>query len=260
MKCSDVVRILEQHSAPYYAEDWDNVGLLAGRKEKEVSSVFVALDASEEWIDEAIRLGCDMIVTHHPMIFRAVKRVTDEDFIGRRIVKLLRYDLCYYAMHTNFDVMGMADAAADELNLSDRKVLDVTYEDDLSTEGIGRTGLLPSPMTLAECAAFVKKAFDVPDVRVYGPPEKEVRRVAVCPGSGGSMTDKAIEQQADVLITGDISYHTGIDAVEQGLSIIDAGHYGIEKLFIPYMREFMKRELKGLAVHTAQIREPFVTL
>ncbi len=74
------------------------------------------------------------------------------------------------------------------------------------------------------------------------------------------MTDKAIEQQADVLITGDISYHTGIDAVEQGLSIIDAGHYGIEKLFIPYMREFMKRELKGLAVHTAQIREPFVTL
>ena len=145
MKCSDVMKVLEQHSATHYAEDWDIVGLLAGRRDREVSSVFVALDATEELIDEAIRLSCDMIVTHHPMIFRAMKRVTDEDFIGRRIVKLLRYDLCYYAMHTNFDVMGMADAAADELRLSERRVLDVTYEDELSREGIigtkrGRAG------------------------------------------------------------------------------------------------------------------------
>lgn len=260
MKCSDVMKVLEQHSATHYAEDWDNVGLLAGRRDREVSSVFVALDATEELIDEAIRLSCDMIVTHHPMIFRAMKRVTDEDFIGRRVVKLLRYDLCYYAMHTNFDVMGMADAAADELRLSERRVLDVTYEDELSTEGIGRTGRLPSPMKLAECASFVKKAFGVPDVRVYGPLEKEVSRVAVCPGSGGSMVAQAMAQEADVFITGDISYHTGIDAMEQGLAIIDAGHYGIEKLFIPYMRDFMKRELKELTVHTASIREPFVTL
>lgn len=260
MNLNDVIEVLERHSAPHFAEDWDNVGLLAGRRDKDVSSVFVALDATEEVIDEAIRLQCDLIVTHHPMIFSAMKRVTDEDFIGRRVVKLLRYDISYYAMHTNFDVMGMADAAADELQLSDRKVLYVTYEDDLSTEGIGRTGLLPSGMNLSGCASFVKKAFDVPDVRVYGDPEKQVERVAVCPGSGRGMVKEALEQRADVLITGDIDYHTGIDAVEQGLCVIDAGHYGIEKLFIPYMRDFMKRELKSLAVHTAKIKEPFVTL
>ena len=260
MKLNDVIEVLERHSAPHYAEDWDNVGLLAGRRDKEVSSVYVALDATEDNIDEAIRLKCDLLLTHHPMIFHAMKRVTDEDFIGRRVVKLLRYDISYYAMHTNFDVMGMADAAADELQLSDRKVLSVTYEDELSTEGIGRTGRLPSPMKLADCASFVKQAFDVPDVRVYGPLETSVQRVAVCPGSGRSMVKEALQLNADVLITGDIDYHTGIDALEQGLFVIDAGHYGVEKLFIPYMRDFMKRELKQLAVHTAQVKEPFVTL
>ncbi|MBQ6733511.1 MAG: Nif3-like dinuclear metal center hexameric protein [Lachnospiraceae bacterium] len=260
MRCSEIIERLEQLSPPSLAEDWDNVGLLAGRREKEVSSVYVSLDASEELIDEAIRLEADMIVTHHPMIFKAIKRATDEDFIGARIVKLLRYDISYYAMHTNFDVMGMADAAADNLQLTERKVLDVTFEDELSTEGIGRTGRLPVPMKLKDCATLVKSAFDVPDVRVYGDLERTVELVALCPGSGGSMISHALSQKAEVLITGDISYHTGIDAVAQGLCIIDAGHYGIEKLFIPYMRDFLHRELPSLTVHTARVKEPYVTI
>ena len=260
MKCSEIIEHLEQHSPPSLAEDWDNVGLLAGRREKEVSSVFVSLDASDELIDEAIRLEADMIITHHPMLFRAIKRATDEDFIGARLVKLLRYDISYYAMHTNFDVMGMADAAADNLQLTERKVLDVTFEDELSTEGIGRTGRLPVAMPLKDCATLVKSAFDVPDVRVYGDLERTVETVALCPGSGRSMIPHALAQKTEVLITGDIDYHTGIDAVAQGLCIIDAGHYGIEKLFIPYMRDFLHRELPALTVHTAGIKEPYVTI
>ncbi|MBR0092864.1 MAG: Nif3-like dinuclear metal center hexameric protein [Lachnospiraceae bacterium] len=260
MRCSEIIERLELHSPPSFAEDWDNVGLLAGRREKEVSSVFVSLDAGSEQIDEAIRLKADMIITHHPMIFKAIKRATDEDFIGERIVKLLRYDISYYAMHTNFDVMGMADAAADNLQLTQRKVLDVTFEDELSTEGIGRTGRLPVAMPLRECAMLTKSAFDVPDVRVYGDTEKQVELVALCPGSGRSMIAPSLAQHCDVLITGDIDYHTGIDAVAQGLCIIDAGHYGIEKLFIPYMRDFLHRELPTLTVHTARVKEPYVTI
>ena len=256
----DFIKMMSEMLPVRLAEEWDNVGLLVGRRDREVTSVFVALDATEAVIDEAIRLQCDLIVTHHPLLFKALKRITDEDFTGRRIVKLLRYDIGCYAMHTNFDVMGMADAAADELQLSGRSVLAVTYEDELSTEGIGRTGVLPSPMKLSECAAFVKSAFDIPDVRVYGPLDKTLERVAVCPGSGKSMVRAALEQKAEVLITGDIDYHTGIDALEQGLCVIDAGHYGIEKLFIPYLRDFMKRELKTLTVHTAREKESFVTL
>lgn len=260
MRLGDIIARLEQLSPPSYAEDWDNVGLLVGRRDKEVSTVYIALDAEKELIEEAIRLQADLILTHHPMIFRAIKRVSDDDFIGERIVKLLRYDISYYAMHTNFDVMGMADAAADALQLTERRVLDVTFEDELSEEGIGRTGRLPAPMELKACAQLVKSAFDVPDVRVYGDLSRLTETVAVCPGSGKSVIDTAIKKKTDVLITGDIDYHEAIDAVAQGLAIIDAGHYGIEKLFIPYMRDYLTRELPTLNIHTARVKEPFVTL
>ena len=109
MRCSEIIACLEQLSPPSFAEEWDNVGLLVGRKEKEVSTVFIALDATEENIHAAIRAEADLLITHHPMIFHSIKKVTDEDYTGRRIVKLLRYDISYYAMHTNFDVMGMAE-------------------------------------------------------------------------------------------------------------------------------------------------------
>ncbi|MBR0164711.1 MAG: Nif3-like dinuclear metal center hexameric protein [Lachnospiraceae bacterium] len=260
MNCADIIERLEQLSPLHYAEEWDNVGLLLGRRQKEVTSVFVALDATMEVIDEAIRLESDMIVTHHPMIFRAIKRASDDDFIGARIVKLLRYDISYYAMHTNFDVMGMADAAADALQLTGRQVLDVTFEDDISKEGIGRLGLLPDVMSLKELAMFVKSAFDVSDVRVYGDLERKTEKIALCPGSGKSVIGQSLKEAADVLVTGDIDYHEGIDAVAQGLCIIDAGHYGIEKLFIPYMRDFLHRELPQITVHTAERKDPFVTL
>ena len=260
MRCSEIIGILEQYSPRSYAESWDNVGLLVGRREKEVSSVMITLDATKEVIEEAIRLEADMIVSHHPMIFSALKQVTDDDFLGERIVRLLRYDISVYAMHTNFDVMGMADAAADDLQLSKRSVLQVTFEEDGVTEGIGRTGTLSHAMKLSECASFVKSVFDIPDVRVYGDLTKEINTVAVCPGAGGSMIEEALSQKCDVLITGDINYHTGIDAVAQGLCIIDAGHYGIEKLFIPYMRDFIKREIPSIKIYTAEIKEPFVTL
>ena len=260
MRCSEIIDRLEQYSPHTFAESWDNVGLLAGRREKEVSSVMLTLDATKEVIEEAIRLEADMIISHHPMIFSPIKQVTDDDFVGERIVKLLRYDISYYAMHTNFDVMGMADAAADDLQLSDRHVLLVTFEEDGATEGIGRTGTLPQTMKLSECASFVKSVFRIPDVRVYGKLDREITTVAVCPGSGGGVTKQAIDLQCDVLITGDINYHTGIDAVAQGLCIIDAGHYGIEKLFIPYMRDFIKREIPSIKIYTAEIKEPFVTL
>lgn len=260
MRCSEIIACLEQLSPPSFAEEWDNVGLLVGRKEKEVSTVFIALDATEENIHAAIRAEADLLITHHPMIFHSIKKVTDEDYTGRRIVKLLRYDISYYAMHTNFDVMGMADAAADDLKLNKREVLLVTFEDDLSKEGIGRIGFLDHPVSLKEMGEIVKEAFHLPDVRIYGDLSKTVRKVAICPGSGGSVIPAARKGQADVLITGDLDYHESIDAVEEGLCLMDAGHYGIEKLFISYMNDFLKRELPDLQVKTAPLKEPFTTV
>ena len=255
--CSIIMESLEQLSAPSFAESWDNVGLLAGRRDKMVHKICIALDATDEVIEEAAAKGADLLLTHHPLIFSAIKRVNTDDFTGRRIVKLLQSDISYYAMHTNFDVMGMADAAADEMRLKERQVLDITYEDEISKEGIGRYGKLPQVMTLEECASYVKEIFHLESVKIYGEPDCAVECAAISPGSGKSMIKPAVAVGAEVLVTGDIEHHEGLDAMAQGLMIIDAGHYGIEKIFVPYMTEYLKREFPRLEVFAAKEKNPF---
>lgn len=257
MKCYEIMEYLEEVAPKSFAESWDNVGLLCGREEKEVSSVYIALDATGEVIEEARRVGADLLLTHHPMIFKPLKQISGNHFIGEKILTLAESGMCYYAMHTNFDVMGMADAVAEQLGLQERKVLTVTYEDDLSKEGIGRVGALPMPMTLAECAEYVKNRCHIGQVKVYGMPAETIVMAAVCPGSGKSCIEDAIRAGADVLITGDIDHHEGIDSVGQGLAIIDAGHYGLEKIFVPYMEEYCKKKLADVKIYTAAEKEPF---
>lgn len=257
MRCADVIRKLEELSPLAYAESWDNPGLLAGRADKEIKRIYIAVDATTEAIAEAESVGADMLLTHHPLIFKGIKKVNSEDFIGRRILTLLQADMCYYAMHTNFDVMGMADAAADELKLQNREVLDITFEDDIAKEGFGRLGDLPYPMTVDECAAYVKERFHLQAVKVFGQGSQQLVRAAISPGSGKSMIAPAIGKGADVLITGDIDHHEGIDAVEQGMAVIDAGHYGLEKIFVPYLQEYLKRETEGIEIITQGKADPF---
>lgn len=257
MKCYEIMECLEEVSPKSFAESWDNVGLLCGREEKEVASLYIALDATKDVIEEAKKVGADMLLTHHPMIFKPLKQVSGGHFIGDKILTLAESGICYYAMHTNFDVMGMADAVAEQLGLEDRKVLSVTYEDELSKEGLGRIGALPMPMTLAECAEYVKNRCKIEQVKVYGMPAETIVMAAVCPGSGKTCIEDAIRLGADVLITGDIDHHEGIDSVEQGLAIIDAGHYGLEKIFVPYMEEYCKRKLTGVKIYTAPEKNPF---
>ena len=124
-------------------------------------------------------------------------------------------------------------------------------------EGIGRIGVLPHAMNLAECAQYIKSSCRIEHVKVFGNPTDTVIMAAVCPGSGKSCIEDAIAMGADVLITGDIDHHEGIDAVERGLSIIDAGHYGLEKIFVPYMEEYCKRKLPGIQVYAAPEQNPF---
>ncbi len=260
MKCYEVMERLEELSPTMYAEDWDNVGLLVGRREKDVRKLYIALDATDEVIEEAVKLQADMLVTHHPLIFASLKKIQSDDYIGRRILRLARHDIAYYAMHTNFDIMGMADAAADEIGLKKREVLEITYEDDIAKEGIGRRGKLPHIMTLAECAEHVKKCFRLEHVKVFGDLEATVENAAISPGAGKSVVQDAVKAKADVLITGDIDHHTGIDANAQGLFIIDAGHYGIEKIFIAYIREYIQRELPEMTVYVHPLSAPYVIL
>ena len=260
MRCSEIIKRLEILTPSAFAKDWDNVGLLAGRSTKEIKKIFLAVDATDEVIEAAIDARADMLLTHHPLIFTPIKSITDEDFIGRRVLRLLQADICYYAMHTNFDVLGMADAAADEMLLQNKQVLEITYEDEFSKEGIGRYGRLPEVMTLAECASYVKEIFHLQTVRVYGEPDEQLEIAAISPGSAKSVIPYAVKAGVDVLISGDIDHHMGIDLIAQNIAVIDAGHYGLEKLFIPYMQDYFTETLPEMIIEAAGEKSPFTVI
>ena len=230
MLCKDVMYEIEKEYPLNYALSWDNVGLLVGRDDKEVKRIYIALDATDEVIDEAVRTGADMLITHHPMIFSPIKR--------------------------------MADLSGDKMNMKNAEILEVTAEGDIGKEdepeGIGRVSDLETPMTLRECCEDVKSAFHLGAVKVFGNLEEKVKRIAICPGSGKSVIQAALDKNADVLITGDIGHHEGIDAVAQGLAIIDGGHYGIEHIFIEDMRQYLEKHLSEVEIVAAPISHPFL--
>ena len=257
MLCREIIQVIEATYPPDAALDFDNVGLLAGRAEKEINRIYLALDATEHVIESAERAGADMLITHHPLIFTPLKHITDEDFIGRRIVRLIQSDIPYYAMHTNYDVLGMADLAGNILDIRDARVLDVTTADGEKEQGIGRIGNLEKPMTLSECCVHVKHKLKLGSLKVFGDMDRTVYRIAVSPGSGKTAIPAAIEKGADVLVTGDIGHHEGLDAVAQGLAVIDAGHYGTEYIFMDDMKRFLSDKLPGIEVETAPVIHPF---
>lgn len=249
MKCRAIIEQLNLLAPEAMACGWDNPGLLAGRWEKEVKKIYLALDATDAAVHGAAAAGADMLITHHPLIFKAIKKVNDGDFIGRRLVALLQADISYYAMHTNFDSAPgcMADMAAEKLGLQDCQVLEAEGEMDGAVYGIGKIGMLESPMGLKELAELVKERFGLASVTVYGDLEegKTLSRCAVSPGSGGSMTEISLAKGAQVLITGDIGHHEGIDSVARGMAVIDAGHYGLEYGFVEFMEEYLHKTLTG---------------
>ena len=259
MKVKELTDWLGGNFPAAVAEDWDNVGLLTGDDESEVKHVFLALDLTETVLDEAIRAGADMIVTHHPMIFSGIKKINNYSFTGRKIISLVRHGISYYAMHTNYDIVEIAPLAARMLALKDAQIMEKTCVlPDGREGGFGMAGELPKEMTLLQCAEYVKDVFQIPDVKIFGNPETVLNRAAVLPGSGKSMTADALRNGAEVYITGDFGHHDGIDAVDQGLNVIDAGHYGIEHIFIGQMAEELKERFPEMEICTEPIRHPFL--
>ncbi len=254
MLCKDIIRILEAQSPTEYAEEWDNVGLLVGRKNKNVKKIMLAVDATYEVCQAAIESKVDMIITHHPIIFSKMNRVNDDTVLGNKILALVETGIVCYAMHTNFDTKGgMAREAAAMLGLKNAEVLQET----LNGEGLGQIGILKDAIPLDKLAENVKESFDVEGVMVYGKPDAMIEKLAICPGSGKSVIKTAVEKGADCLITGDIGHHEGLDALEMGLTIIDASHYGIEKLFMTFMYNYLKDFCPDVELCIADVGAPF---
>ena len=260
MKAYELTSWLEKKYPSDAAEDWDNVGLLAGDDTNEISHVFLALDLTEETLAEAIEDGADMIITHHPMIFSGIKKINNHSFTGRKILTLIQKGIVYYAMHTNYDVIGMADLSAEHLKLQDTRVLTVTDGSGEQPEGFGRVGKLPHVMTLGEFGKYVKECNHLPDVRVYGDLDRKIETVAICTGSGKSMIGDVMAAGADVYVTGDIDYHTAIDTMADGLAIVDAGHYGTEYIFAEAMEKELNAAFSALKTTCASVKNPYTVL
>ena len=253
------MEVLEVIAPLKYAEGWDNPGLLIGDEEKEIKRVMVAVDATDEIVKGACERKADMLITHHPLIFSGMKQIKEENFIGKRVRMLIKADICYCAMHTNFDIAAdMADLAIQRLGikLEQEEVLDVTEEE----KGLGKIGRMLEEISLEKLAMLVKERFELESVLVYGEREKKVKKMAILPGSGKSEIALASQKKADVLITGDIDHHSGIDAVDMGLCIIDAGHYGIEHIFMEDVKAYLEKVLTGVHMDCAPIKHPFSVL
>ncbi|MCR4672376.1 MAG: Nif3-like dinuclear metal center hexameric protein [Lachnospiraceae bacterium] len=259
MKINELIKDLEILAPPALALPWDNPGLLVGDGEREVTKVFLALDAGSGAIGQAAENGCGMIITHHPMIFSAIKEVRADDPLGKRIIKLIRNDMACYAMHTNYDAAVMAWIVADRMGLPRGIPLETEAEHEGTGLGIGFISELApeKQMTLRELAASVKEKFGLPEARFYGEAERPVRRIACCPGSGKGMDGPALAGGAEVLVTGDVDHHYALDCLEEGLAVIDAGHHGLEHIFTEHMRGWFAEKHPEITVFTLEEKSPF---
>lgn len=231
MTVNDIIQIIEKHAPLKLACGWDNSGLLTGRKNAEVTTVLTALDVDIDVVLEAKRIGAEMIVTHHPLVFDPIKKVNEDTYEGRVIMLLIENKIALYSAHTNLDAAhgGINDYLAELYGLRDTKCFEITYEEQDGTKyGLGRTGTLAVPMTLKSFAAHIAKCLGLEYVNYIGDGEHIVKTAAICSGGGGSLISSNIEDIADVYITGDVKYSNARNAFNMDLPIIIADHYSTE--------------------------------
>ncbi len=235
----DIVDILEQFAPRSVQESWDNSGYIVGSPEGKVTKVLLALDCVEETVEEAKQIGAELIITHHPLIFKGLKSITDENYIERVVKELIRSDITLYSIHTNIDKVleGVSGIMAQKLGLLESSILAKEEESDV---GLGVVGDLPSPLTAEQLISLVKERFNLKQLRSSAPIEGKIERVALCGGSGSSLIESAKSAGADVLITGDISYHNFF--CEKDFMIIDMGHYESEIGVLDLLEEIILKK------------------
>ena len=233
--------------APFKTAVHDNVGLLTGGMDREVKRICTCLDITNPIIDEAVKEGADLIISHHPVIFDPLRSIHPES----PVYKLVHNDISAIAMHTNFDMAegGVGDALLELLGFEAVDGdLEPVHPDGL---GFGSVCDLDFSFTAKALAEHCKKALDLGGVR-YTPIDREIRRVAVCSGAGGSTMQLAIDRGCDALITGDIKHNVWIDAINNNFVLIDAGHFGTEKCASHRLAALLSRRFLELTVFTAE--------
>ncbi len=245
----EVIAALDARYDPALAESWDAVGLVCGDPDEPVSRVLFAVDPTTAVVDEALSTGAELLVTHHPLLLTPVHGVPADDPKGRLVHRLVRGGAGLFVAHTNADRApdsGVNAALAAVLGLAGAEPLEPSAADPRA--GLGCVGDLPEPMTLRAFAEWAAAALPetVGGVRASGDPERVVRRVAVCGGSGGSLLAAAAAAGADVFLTSDLKHHPVSDAGEvAGPALCDVAHYASEWPWLPVAAEALAADLSG---------------
>ena len=248
MKVKDIIKVIEDFAPLSIQEKWDNSGLCIGSAEAEVTSVLLGLDCTPELVDEAVACGADMIVTHHPLIFSGLKKISPDDPVGAAVMKAVAAGVAVYAAHTSADkvIAGVSGAMAERLSLENVRIL----QEDAEGVGLGVVGDLPVPMTADEMAGLLKEKFGLAVIRSSRPVEGKISRVAMCGGSGGSLIPEAMKSGAQLYVSGDISYHNFFTT--KGFMVMDIGHYESEKEIVEILFSLIKKNFPTFAVRITQ--------
>ncbi len=238
----DIEQALYELAPRELAAEWDNVGLLAGRRDRAVHKVLVSLDVTAAVVEEARQWGAELIAAHHPVIFHPVKRVTDQDPAGEILLRLAEHGIAAVCMHTNLDAAqgGVNDALAAALQLEEAAPLE-------GGGGIVRTGRLPRPVSVPDFLFAVQEALGAGGLRCTDG-AKPISRVAVGGGACGEFLWAAAAAGCDAFVTADVKYNQFLDAAALGLTLVDAGHFPTEDVVCPVLARHLSERFPELAV------------
>ena len=259
MKIRKVIDALERFAPLPLQESYDNAGLQVGLTETEISGALLCLDVTEAVVDEAIRKGCNLIVAHHPLIFRKLAHISDGSYVERAVIKAIKNDVVIVAMHTNLDnaLDGVNFKMAEKMGLADLQPL---QEPEVDGKWSGVVGTLPAPMSAEDFVKMLKERFGVASVRANELLRRPVSRVALCGGAGSFMLGDALRAGADAFVTGEMGYHEFFGH-EQQLQICVIGHYESEQFTTEIFRDIINRECPGVKTCIAEtITNPIVYL
>ena len=269
MKIKQITSYLETIAPLSLQEDYDNSGLIIGNEETEVRGALICLDCSEAVVDEAIQKKCNLIIAHHPIIFRGLKKITGKNYVERAVLKAIQNNIAVYAIHTNLDNVsnGVNKKICEKLGLSNCKILAVKLPSPRGEgqgvrqggiqSGSGMIGTLSKPMTEIAFLKKVKKVFcvktqNVAFLRYTNLSGKKVSKVAVCGGSGSFLLNAAMAAKADVFVTSDFKYHQFFDA-DNEIVIADIGHYESEQFTKELLRDLLNQKFPIFAPHLSKV-------
>lgn len=244
---------LDRFAPRRLAEEWDNVGLLVGDRTREVNKVLTCLTLTGSTVQEACGNDVDLVVTHHPLPFRPLKTITADTVPGRLVLELIEHRVAVYSPHTCFDSAeeGINQKTAEGLELVQIRPL-IEFENDVDQLGSGRIGTLTAPSTLRELIDRAKCFFQVEVMQYVGQLDTQVSKVAIACGSAGSFLPQAVRRNCDVLITGESSFHTFLEAEAQGVGLILPGHFSSERFGLEHLADVLRKEFEHLEIWAAR--------